>query len=38
MYFSDEIVKTKEVIVNRKPYENITNILKEEIFVKVSET
>jgi primosomal protein N' (replication factor Y) len=26
---SDEIVKTREVIVNRKPYENITNNLKE---------
>ena len=26
---TDEIVKTREVIVNRKPYENITNNLKE---------
>ena len=31
---TDEIVKTREVIVNRKPYENITNDLKEVTLTK----
>jgi len=34
---SDEIVKTKEVIVNRKPYENITNNLKEVTLTKTQQ-
>lgn len=34
---SDEIVKTREVIVNRKPYENITNELKSVTLTKTQQ-
>ncbi len=34
---NDEIVKTKEVIVNRKPYENITNISKDVTLTKTQQ-
>ena len=35
---TDEIVKTWEVIVNRKPYENITNNLKEVTLTKAQQS
>ena len=35
---TDEIVKTREVIVNRKPYENITNNLKEVTLTKAQQS